>query len=128
MSKGLKIPAFFKAKERLAEMRWVRRQVKITDGEGRILEEMSDVEAPESWSQQAVNIVARQYFRHSLSAGAPERSVARQPVDGAVRNPALPGGLVQRAERPSRGDGRGRSSALVSTVLHADVLGPHLWW
>lgn len=75
MSKGLKIPAFFKAKERLAEMRWVRRQVKITDGEGRILEEMSDVEAPESWSQQAVNIVARQYFRHSLSAGAPERSV-----------------------------------------------------
>lgn len=75
MGKGLKIAAFFKASEVLAGMRWVRRQVRITDAEGKVLDQMENVEAPEAWSQQAVNIVAHQYFRHRPARGASEQSV-----------------------------------------------------
>jgi hypothetical protein len=54
---------------------WCRRPVQITDSDGTVAFACEDVEAPISWSNLAVAIVARRYFA-SEPGLAPERSVS----------------------------------------------------
>jgi len=44
-------------------MRWKRRVAEIRDDAGRVVFRLDPVEAPEAWSESAVNIVASRYFR-----------------------------------------------------------------
>jgi ribonucleoside-diphosphate reductase alpha chain len=63
------------------ELAWQRRVAKITNWtDGSVAFEQRDVEFPESWSQNATNIVAQKYFRGTL--GTPEREHSlRQVID-----------------------------------------------
>jgi len=64
------IDRFF-SKDRLHpfdELRWTTRTASIGSGE-RVIFQMENVEAPESWSQLAIDIAAAKYFR---KAGVPE--------------------------------------------------------
>lgn len=54
---------------------WSHRASRLVDGQGRILQDIGDVEAPAAWSDQAVNIVVRQYLRKTLPQGGAETSV-----------------------------------------------------
>ena len=56
------------------EIRWTRRDVTIENQSGKAIFEQKDVEAPESWSDQAVKVTAQKYFRGSL--GSPERETS----------------------------------------------------
>ncbi|HLX54664.1 MAG TPA: hypothetical protein VKR58_12015, partial [Aquella sp.] len=49
--------------EKPDSMVWNKRDAKITDSNGNIVFELKDVEAPASWSDNAVNIVASKYFK-----------------------------------------------------------------
>jgi adenosylcobalamin-dependent ribonucleoside-diphosphate reductase len=63
------------------EVAWQHRVAKITNwSDGSVAFEQNDVEFPESWSQNATNIVAQKYFRGTL--GLPEREHSlRQVID-----------------------------------------------
>jgi ribonucleoside-diphosphate reductase alpha chain len=50
---------------------WVLRTASIGDGAGSTVFEQTNIEAPEGWSQLAINVVASKYFRGHL--GTPER-------------------------------------------------------
>src|SRR5688572_7564196 len=50
---------------------WVQRTASIGDGAGSTVFEQTNIEAPEGWSQLAINVVASKYFRGHL--GTPER-------------------------------------------------------
>jgi ribonucleoside-diphosphate reductase alpha chain len=63
---------------------WERRTAAITNEKGAVIFEQKDVEAPRSWSQLAVNVVAQKYFRGHLGQPDREGSV-RQLVDRVVR-------------------------------------------
>jgi ribonucleoside-diphosphate reductase alpha chain len=52
---------------------WAKRNAKIVNGKNDIIFEMKDVEAPEFWSDNAVNIVASKYFK--IINGKQETSV-----------------------------------------------------
>jgi ribonucleoside-diphosphate reductase alpha chain len=62
---------------------WERRTAAITNEKGAVIFEQKDVEAPRSWSQLAVNVVAQKYFRGHLGHPDREHSV-RQLVDRVV--------------------------------------------
>lgn len=49
---------------------WIRRDAVVGSGEKKVFEQ-KDVEAPDFWSQNAINITAAKYFRGKL--GSPER-------------------------------------------------------
>jgi ribonucleoside-diphosphate reductase alpha chain len=70
------------------EISWSRRPSRILDASGRVFHEMADIEAPTSWSDQAVNIVARQYLRKTLPGGHSETSIRDliSRVVGAIRD------------------------------------------
>jgi ribonucleoside-diphosphate reductase alpha chain len=54
------------------QLNWVKRESKITNpATGKIVFEQQDVEFPEFWSQNAINIVAQKYFYGT--PGSPER-------------------------------------------------------
>ena len=53
---------------------WCERSVQITERDGSVAFAYEDIEAPISWSNLAVAVVARRYFARAPSA-APERSV-----------------------------------------------------
>jgi len=59
---------------------WSRRRALITGAGGEIVFEQDGVEFPESWSQNAVNIVSQKYFRGRLGAEDREWSL-RQVID-----------------------------------------------
>jgi len=70
-------------------IKWVKRSAKISEKDGTVVFQMDDIEAPDFWSQLAVDIAASKYFR---KAGVPvtgrEISV-RQMIDrvaGAIAN------------------------------------------
>ncbi len=42
---------------------WARRRAVLLDEEGRVVFELDGVEAPETWSETAVNVVASRYFK-----------------------------------------------------------------
>ena len=66
------------------DISWSRRTARITDYRtGEAAFEQADVEFPESWSQNATNIVAQKYFRGTQ--GSPERETSlRQVIDRVV--------------------------------------------
>ena len=59
---------------------WNRRRALITAAGGEVVFEQDGVEFPESWSQNAVNIVSQKYFRGRLGAEDREWSL-RQVID-----------------------------------------------
>ena len=62
---------------------WDRRTARITGEHGDTIFEQQDVEVPASWSQQALNVVARHYLRGAQ--GTPERETSvRQLVHRVV--------------------------------------------
>jgi ribonucleoside-diphosphate reductase alpha chain len=54
-----------------AGLQFVSRASRITNPDGSVVFEMKDLQAPENWSQVAVDILAQKYFRR---AGVPERT------------------------------------------------------
>lgn len=70
------------------EAAWGFRKSRITDGEGRVIQDVPSIEAPSTWSDQAVNIVARQYLRKTLPGGGTETSIRIliERVVGAIRD------------------------------------------
>ena len=66
------------------ELVWERRDARITNfRDGSVAFEQRDVEFPESWSQNATNIVAQKYFRGHL--GSPDREWSlKQVIDRIV--------------------------------------------
>jgi ribonucleoside-diphosphate reductase alpha chain len=50
---------------------WELRSAKISNEQGEVVFEQTDVEVPKSWSQLATNVVVSKYFRGQL--GSPER-------------------------------------------------------
>ncbi len=64
-----------KVQDTLRSTQWGSRASRILGLNGEVLHNIASVEAPLSWSDQAVNIVARQYFRKSLPDGTAETSV-----------------------------------------------------
>ena len=61
---------------------WVRRLARITGVSSEVIFEQDDVEFPESWSQNAVNIVSQKYFRGRL--GSPDRESSLRGLIGRV--------------------------------------------
>lgn len=59
----------------LGKISWAARPSRIVDLSGKVLQDVADIEAPTTWSDQAVNIVARQYLRKSLPGGGRETSI-----------------------------------------------------
>ena len=56
-------------------VKWTVRTSKITEPDGSVIFQMDDVEAPEDWSQLAVDIAASKYFRKAGAPGGSEKSV-----------------------------------------------------
>jgi len=81
----LSIPRFFTRKDvhPYDEIEWELRTASITNDKGKVLFERHDLEAPKTWSQTALNIVASKYFHTRTLAATPETSV-RQLVDRVV--------------------------------------------
>jgi ribonucleoside-diphosphate reductase alpha chain len=50
---------------------WEKRTAAITDEQGNVVFEQTDIDAPKSWTQLAVKVVASKYFRGHI--GTPER-------------------------------------------------------
>ncbi len=70
--RGLK---FIESRNGLSSVPWGRRESQIWSGRGVPLENPRLIEAPLTWSDQAVNIVARQYLRSRLPDGSSETSI-----------------------------------------------------
>jgi len=81
----LSIPRFFTHKDvhPYDEIEWELRTASITNDKGKVLFERHDLEAPKTWSQTALNIVASKYFHTRTLEATPETSV-RQLVDRVV--------------------------------------------
>src|SRR5438477_11824424 len=90
----MRIPRRYTAEgqDPFAAFRFVSRTSRITNPDGKVVFEMKDVQAPETWSQVAVDILAQKYFRR---AGVPARA-ERVAEDG------VPEWL--RRSRPAAGD------------------------
>ncbi len=58
-----------------ATQAWVKRTASIGDGSGSTVFEQEDIEAPEEWSQLAINVVASKYFRGHLHTPERESSI-----------------------------------------------------
>ncbi|MBK8011479.1 MAG: vitamin B12-dependent ribonucleotide reductase [Deltaproteobacteria bacterium] len=54
---------------------WVERTASIGDGAGATIFEQTGIEAPEGWSQLAINVVASKYFRGHLNTPERETSI-----------------------------------------------------
>ena len=61
---------------------WENRSVSIAGADGESIFRQDDVEAPASWSQMAVTVVASKYFRGKL--GTPERETSVRQLIGRV--------------------------------------------
>jgi ribonucleoside-diphosphate reductase alpha chain len=70
---GLKLDRFFTGEDADVwdSVSWVERTASIGDGAGSTVFEQKGIEAPEPWSQLAINVVASKYFRGHI--GTPER-------------------------------------------------------
>jgi len=63
-----------------AGVNWTRREAKITERSGRVVFQMDNVEAPDFWSQAAVDIAASKYFRKAGVPGVGHESSIKQLV------------------------------------------------
>ncbi len=72
----------------LDRVSWSNRESRIFDKNGDRLQDVPSVEAPSTWSDQAVNIVVRQYLRKKLPDGKSETSIKEliSRVVGAIRD------------------------------------------
>ncbi len=77
------------------ELKWERRQARISDEKGTVIFEQDDVEVPADWSMLATNVVASKYFYGELGTGEREYSVRQ---------------LVHRVARTHRRLGRWRTA------------------
>jgi len=75
--KGLSFRRLFSTADAdpLDTVAWTSRDAVITSARGDIIFEQPDVEAPESWSDMAVTVVASRYFRGRIGEMTRERSV-----------------------------------------------------
>jgi ribonucleoside-diphosphate reductase alpha chain len=74
---GLEFPRFFTLPgvDPFDEVEWEIRSAVIGNEKGKVVFEQRDVEIPQSWSQQATNIVVSKYFRGQLGTAEREHSV-----------------------------------------------------
>lgn len=74
---GLTFRRFFsvQGQDPLQTVRWVSRSAVIRNERGEVFFEQPSVEAPETWSEMAVNVVASRYFRGPLGSAERERSI-----------------------------------------------------
>jgi ribonucleoside-diphosphate reductase alpha chain len=75
---------------------WGRRDCLIKDRRGGVFFEMKNVEAPEGWSQLAVDIAASKYFRKKTAAFKGEHSIqqmVQRVVDAVVKAGSAQGGV-----------------------------------
>ena len=68
-------------------VKWVRRSVKMRHLDGSAIE-LDNLEFPEFWSQNAVQIVSTKYFRGKVGTPVRENSL-RQMIDRVRRDPDL---------------------------------------
>tara|TARA_R110002126_G_scaffold45116_6_gene128178 strand:+ start:25777 stop:28650 length:2874 start_codon:yes stop_codon:yes gene_type:complete len=66
------------------QIKWTKKTVAITDDRGKTLFEQKDIEAPESWTDLAVKIVASKYFYGAPNT--PERENSVQKLVNRVAN------------------------------------------
>jgi len=66
------------------EVEWKKRSAAIANEKGEVIFRQDDIEAPEPWSQIAVNVVASKYFRGPERSGQRESSV-RQVIRRVVQ-------------------------------------------
>ncbi len=71
--RGVRIQRVFtsRGQDVWSTVEWDKRTASINDGTGQVVFEQTDIDAPSSWSQLAVNVVASKYFRGHL--GTPQR-------------------------------------------------------
>src|SRR5215831_3665508 len=71
--RGVSVPRHFTraGEDPFASVEWEIRSAKITNEQGEVVFEQTDVEVPKSWSQLATNVVVSKYFRGHV--GTPER-------------------------------------------------------
>lgn len=93
---------------------WQRTDAVLKDSEGNIIFEQKDVEAPTSWSDRAVRIVAQKYFRGKLGTSKRETSV-RQIVGRVVAK--IEGWVHQQGYFKSRDDVRTFGNDLTYLLL-----------
>jgi ribonucleoside-diphosphate reductase alpha chain len=74
---GLEFPRYFTLPgvDPFDEVEWEVRSAVIGNEKGKVVFEQRDVEIPNSWSQQATNIVVSKYFRGQIGTPERERSV-----------------------------------------------------
>jgi ribonucleoside-diphosphate reductase alpha chain len=77
LSQGLEFPRYFTLPgvDPFDEVEWETRAAIIGSEKGKVVFEQRDVEIPQTWSQQATNIVVSKYFRGQLGTPERERSV-----------------------------------------------------
>lgn len=63
------------------EIRWAQRDALIAASDGKVIFEQRGVEFPESWSQNAVNIVASKYFRGLIDDPSQRENSVKQMVE-----------------------------------------------
>ncbi|MCH9045516.1 MAG: vitamin B12-dependent ribonucleotide reductase [SAR324 cluster bacterium] len=89
----------------LEAVTWARRRSVISEPNGKVVFEMSDVEVPEDWSQLATDIVVSKYFRKAGVPGTGHEVSARQ--------------VIGRIARTIRADGQ--EQGYFQTHLDADI-------
>jgi ribonucleoside-diphosphate reductase alpha chain len=74
---GLRIPRHFTTPgaNPFDQVEWELRTARITNEQGEVVFEQTDVEVPKRWSQLATNVVASKYFRGHVGTPAREHSV-----------------------------------------------------
>lgn len=92
LSQGLHVPRHFTRPEMhpFDEIEWDQRVSRITEPDGTIVFEMTDVEVPKTWSQLATDIIVSKYFRKAglpadKSNGRGMETSARQVVTRLAR-------------------------------------------
>ena len=82
--KGLSIPRHFtrSGEDPFDGVEWQLRNARITDDQGEVVFEQTDVEVPKAWSQLATNVVVSKYFRGHI--GTPEREYSVKQLIGRV--------------------------------------------
>jgi ribonucleoside-diphosphate reductase alpha chain len=113
---GLKIKRLFTTPDThpFDAVEWELRDARIGHGD-RVAFEQKDVEFPQSWSQNATNIVAQKYFRGQLGSPSRERSVKEMisRVAGTITGWGRAGGYFAGEE-----DARAFNHELTHILLH----------
>jgi ribonucleoside-diphosphate reductase alpha chain len=113
---GLAIRRYFTTPGRhpFEEVEWELRDARIGHGD-KVSFEQRDVEFPQSWSQNATNIVAQKYFRGRLGSPTRERSVKQ--MIGRVAG-TIAGWGRERGYFASEEDGEAFEAELTHILLH----------